>query len=110
MLEGEKNGVIERERILAMKTKLRVLLLIPSLAILSGGCTTALGPASQDFGWAANPAFSQDSAPDAPNYYWMTDGPSTPVSSAAVTLGQPQGGKEPVLSPGDVNIEPDTAR
>jgi len=65
-----------------MKTKISALLTLPLLAILLGGCATGLNATYQD-PWPTFPAFTHDTSPDSPNFYWMFERPNNGTETAA---------------------------
>jgi PBP1b-binding outer membrane lipoprotein LpoB len=68
-----------------MKTKLSLLLTLPSLAILLAGCSTGSNATYQD-PWPTFPAFTHDTSPDPPNFYWMFDRPDNSMETTADLL------------------------
>jgi PBP1b-binding outer membrane lipoprotein LpoB len=65
-----------------MKTKLSLLLALPLLAILLAGCATGSNATYQD-PWPTFPAYTHDTSPDPPNFYWMFDSPFNSTETAA---------------------------
>jgi hypothetical protein len=92
-----------------MRMKPSLLLVIPLLSILSEGCATDFSTTSQN-PWPIFPAFTQDSSPDPPNYYWMTDSQFTHDDSDDALYVQQKSRKGEVSSPGNVIVQPATSR
>ena len=88
-----------------MRMKLNLLLVIPLLSLLLEGCATNSVMISQN-PWPVFPALTQDTSPDPPNYYWMTDSPFTHDDSGSALYVQQKNGKSWLSSPGSVIVEP----
>ena len=58
-----------------MKLKTNLLLVIPVLALVVGGCDTSSNPGqpSENMLRPTFPSFTPDPSPDAPNFDWMQD-------------------------------------
>jgi hypothetical protein len=92
-----------------MKGRFSLLLIVPLLSVLSGGCATNSAPPLESSLRAGFPSFTADSTPDAPNYYWMADSPLMNNNSAGITLF-PQPGGSNGASSGNVIVQPGGAR
>jgi hypothetical protein len=94
-----------QKRMLLMKTRFSPLLIVPLLAILSGGCAITSEPPLEDSFQSGSPSFTADCTPDPPNYYWMTASPFTYDNLARAGYFQLKSGSNGA-SPGDVIVQP----
>jgi hypothetical protein len=98
-----------------MKAHFSQLLIIPALAILSGGCAmfshsnSNAGPPLESSLESGSPSFTADTTPDQPNYYWMADSPLLNTYSASTTYFPLPGGSNGA-SPGSLIGQPAGAR